>query len=150
MANNASCSGELSNGQNIPTLSNCPAPNELLLFIGAAGAYGGYAFRSWQTLIGCLQPAILAALSFEFLDFVIGQIGSPMVPGQTVLSIIPTAPLQIIPDSINVVLNGIVLPRNDASQISYSVVYTSGTAIITLNQGAITGQTYVITYSYIT
>jgi len=144
----AACGGELSTLA--PVITSCPGPNELVLFCNVAGQTGGYAFRSWQTLINCLQPSILAALSFEFLDFVIGQINSPMVPGQTVLSIIPTAPLQIIPDSINIVLNGIVLPRNDASRISYSVTYTSGTAIITFNQPVIISQQYVITYSYIT
>lgn len=84
---------------------------------------------------------------FGFLQFTVGDVGSPMTQGETVLVISNISPIQ---DSVSVVLGGVVLDRNDPNQISYQVAYTFDTITITWNQGVQDGQTYLIFYAYST
>lgn len=136
----AGCTNELYNL--IPTVDTCPGSNELVLFMNVNGVTGGYAARPWSLVRQCL---LSQGLTFVPLQFEIGQSGSPISTGETQLVISQTGILQ---DSINVVLGGIVLDRNDSSQISYTLSYTSGSVTITFNQAVQNGQVYFITYAY--
>ena len=136
------CSGELSTLA--PTISGCPADTELLLFCNVAAQQGGYAFRTWGTVRQCL---ISSSLVFGNIQAQVGQIGSIVSAGQTVITLNVA---NVIPDSLNVVLNGVVLDRNDSNQISYTVVYNANNVVITLNQAAQNNQTYVFTYAQAT
>lgn len=137
----------------LPILTGCPGPSELIVVEGAVGGIDsngnltiGYARRAWRDLAAC---AVQAIKSF-FLDFVIGQGGSPMNNGDTVLTLTFSSLgiTAIINDSITVSLDGSVLPRNDNTQISYTVSYNSTNVIITFNQAVSTNQQYIVTYAY--
>jgi hypothetical protein len=132
----------------LPILPGCPGPNELVVVGNAAGgldANGGYTVGYGRRTMGSLISCFLSNLFFVPLQFTIGQPGSPMTAGQTIL-IINQA--NLIQDSVNVILSGVVLDRNDSSQISYTLVYGTNNVTITFNQAVSGGQTYVITYCY--
>jgi hypothetical protein len=82
-------------------------------------------------------------IQYVNLDFIIGQAGSPMNAGDTVLTINDT----VIPDSLSIVLDGQVLYPDVADQISYHAAYTNNQTIITFNQSVQTGQKYQIKYT---
>jgi len=132
----------------LPILAGCPGPNELVVVGNAVGGLDqngnftvGYGRRTMGSLISCF----LSNLVFVPLQFTIGQPGSPMTATQTILII--NQP-NLIQDSIQVILGGVVLDRNDNTQVSYTVSYGTNSVTITLNQGVIADQTYVITYCY--
>jgi hypothetical protein len=134
----------------LPILTGCPGQNELVVVANAVGgldANGNFTVGYGRRTIGSLISCFLSNLVFVPLQFTVGQPGSPMTSGQTVLII--TQP-NIIQDSVNVILGGTVLDRNDNSQISYGVSYTPLTnqVTITLNQAVSNGETYVINYCY--
>lgn len=136
----AACSGELSTLA--PTIGGCPADTELLLFVNVAGQQGGYAFRTWGTVKTCL----LTGLRVGFLQFTVGQPGSPMNVGDNILIINQN---NIIQDSASVVLGGSELPRNDINAISYGTpVYSATQLIITFDQQVQNGQQYIVHYAY--
>ena len=58
------CQGELSSLA--PTINGCPADTELLLFCNVAGQTGGYAFRTWATVKGCLITQLFGGGSLTF------------------------------------------------------------------------------------
>jgi len=132
-----------------PILTGCPGPNELIVVANAIGGLDangnytvGYAHRTMGSLITCFLNSIV----FVPLQFTIGDVGSPMTAGQTVL---PINQANIIQDSVNVILGGVVLDRDDDTQVSYTVSYTGNTSMtITFNQAVQAGQTYIIMYSY--
>lgn len=137
----------------LPILSGCPGPNELIVVgnadggIDANGNYTvGYGRRTWASLAACAVQAI----KYFFDGFIIGQGGSPMNVGDTVLTLnfSSLGITGIIDDSINISLDGSVLPRNDNTQISYIVSYNSTSAIITFNQGVQNVQQYIVSYAY--
>lgn len=139
----AGCTNELYNL--IPTVGTCPASNELVLFLNVGGVTGGYAARPWSLVRQCL---LSQGLNFVPLQFTIGQPGSPLTAGETSFTITQTG---IIEDSVIFILSGLVLGRNDSSQISYTIAYNSpsaGQMTITLNQDAQTDDTYILIYSY--
>lgn len=136
----AGCTNELYNL--IPTVNTCPSSNELVIFMNVAGQPGGYAARPWSLVRQCL---LNQGLTFVPLQFTIGQTGSPMTTGETQLVINQTG---ILEDSVNVVLGGVVLDRNDDSQISYTVSYEDGEMTIVFNQAVSVNQTYIILYTY--
>lgn len=135
----ATCTNELYNL--VPTINSCPASNELVIFMNVAGQPGGYAARPWSVVRQCL---LAQSLQFGFLQFTIGQTGSPITAGQTVITINVNNALE---DSVTVSLDGSVLDRNDDTQVSYSVSYSVSDIVITLNQAASNNQTYIITYA---
>lgn len=102
---------------------------------------GLYGRRLWSDIKSCL----LGSIHFVFNNFIIGQPGSPMSVGQTTLTINQTG---IIQDSIFVTLVGSELPRNDNSQISYTVSFNPTNAVITFNQAASNGQQYIVHMAY--
>lgn len=137
----------------LPILTGCPGPNELIVVgnaVGGLDANGnytvGYGRRAWSAIAACAVQAI----KFFFNDFVIGQGGSPMNAGDTVLTLNFSSLLitSIINDSINISLDGSVLPRNDNTQISYTVVYNPTNVIITFNQSVSLTQQYILSYAY--
>lgn len=137
----------------LPILGGCPGPNELIVVgnaVGGIDANGnytvGYGRRTWSSLAACAVQAI----KYFFDGFVIGQGGSPMNPGNTVLTLnfSSLGITGIITDSINISLDGSVLPRNDNTQISYSIVYNSTSVVITFNQGVQNNQQYIVSYGY--
>lgn len=58
------CQGELSSLA--PIIGGCPADGELLLFCNVAGQTGGYAFRTWATVKGCIVSQLFGGGSLTF------------------------------------------------------------------------------------
>lgn len=76
------------------------------------------------------------------LQFVVGEVGSPMTNGETSLIIALDG---FIENSIDVALDGIDLPQNRNDRISFTVDYSNPSQVtITWNQGVIDGQLYEI------
>lgn len=132
----------------LPILGGCPGAGELVVVGNAVGGLdqnGNYTVGYGRRTIGSLISCFLQNLVFVPLQFTIGQPGSPMTAGQTVLIINQAG---LIEDSVQVILGGVVLDRNDSSQVSYTLVYGADNVTITFNSAAQTDQTYVITYCY--
>ena len=125
-----------------PLLTTCPPDNSYFLLFNQSNPQT-ISLIAYNTLRQC----IFNNLVFGFLQFTVGDVGSPMLQGETVLVISNISPIQ---DSVSVVLGGVVLDRNDPNQISYQVAYTFDTITITWNQGVQDGQTYLIFYAYST
>lgn len=136
----AACQTELNS---LPILTGCPQDTETILVMNssAGGNTGGYGQRFMKDVRQCF----LNALKFVLLDFYIGGVGDIIGIGGTTATINQE---NIIVDSIFVTLSGPELPRSDSTQVSYTVVYNSNSAVITLNQGAQSGQQYIIHYAY--
>lgn len=137
----------------LPILTGCPGDNELIVVENAVGGLDangmytvGYARRYWKDLAACAVRAI----KYFFNDFVVGNGGSPMNAGDTVLTLnfSSLSITGIIIDSINISLDSGVLPRNDNTQISYLVSYNSTSVVITFNQAVQNGQQYIVSYAY--
>lgn len=137
----------------LPILTGCPGDNELIVVENAVGGLDangmytvGYARRYWKDIAACAVRSI----KYFFNDFVVGNGGSPMNAGDTVLTL-DFSSLSIngiIIDSINISLDSGVLPRNDNTQISYLVSYNSTSVVITFNQAVQNGQQYIVSYAY--
>jgi hypothetical protein len=137
----------------LPILTGCPGPNEWIVVGNAAGGLDpnggftvGYGRRLWSSLAACA----VAAIKFFFQDFIVGNGGSPIAPGGTVITLTFSSLgiNSILQDSVFITLGGSELPRNDSTQISYTISYNPTNVIITLNQAASVGQQYVLHYSY--
>jgi hypothetical protein len=133
----------------LPILGGCPGPNELVVVGNAVGGLDqngnyttGYARRTMGSLISCF----LQSLVFNFYQFTVGQGGSPISAGGSVITIPVSG---IIQDSVNVIVGGVPLDRNDSSQDSYTLVYNPTNVVITLNFAVQNGQTFVINYAYV-
>lgn len=138
----ATCDTELSN---LPLLSGCPGNGEYFLVGNAAGGQGigQYGRRLWSDIKSC----ILTSIKFGFSQSIIGQPGSLLPVGGTVLTI---SQANVIQDSVFVTLDGNELDRADNTQVSYTIAYNSNNIVITLNQGASNNQTYICHYAYTT
>lgn len=137
----ASCDAEIAG---LPILTGCPSDNEYFIVTNAIGGAGTglYGRRAWSDVKAC----ILGSLKFGYLQFTIGDIGSPMLVGSTVLTINQSS---VIQSSAIVVLDDGVLPQSDNTQISYTIIYNANDIVITFNQGVSNLQTYQIYYAYI-
>lgn len=134
----------------LPILTGCPGPNELVVVgnaVGGLDANGNYTVGYGRRTMGSLISCFLNNLIFVPLQFTIGQSGSPMIAGQTVLIITQA---NIVQDSIMVVLGGVVLDRNDSSQVSYIINYNPSLnqVTITFNSPVQNTQNYIITYAH--
>lgn len=83
------------------------------------------------------------SLTGEFLQFKVGDVGSPMTAGETELTITANNP---IANTVSVVLDGIELPQDDNTQVSYTVVYSTTSVVITFNQAVSNGQLYQVRF----
>lgn len=137
----------------LPILTGCPGSNELIVVenaIGGLDANGmltvGYARRYWRDLANCA----VAAIQFFFQQFTVGQGGSPIAPGGTTITLTFSSLgiSSVLQDSIFITFTGPELPRNDDTQVSYTVEYNSTNVIITFNQAVQAGQTYILHYAY--
>lgn len=138
-----SCQKEISSE---PILTGCPADTELILVVNstAPGNDGGYGLRYIKDVRQCwLQNNLI----FKYVQFVVGAFGDLLGIGGTTVTIVQSG---VVEDSVQVILGGVVLDRNDSSQISYTVAYSGTGFVITFNQGGIATQTYVILYTYAT
>lgn len=95
---------------------------------------------SWVQ-VNNLSNNLVSNTSIILTQFIIGQGGSPMTAGQTVLVL--TYPL-IINNSVLISKDGTVLPVGLNDRISYTVVYTSTNLTITFNTAVATGELYII------
>lgn len=137
----------------LPLLSGCPADNEWVLVGNAVGGLDingqftiGYARRLW----GDLRKCAVGSIKFKFTQFIIGQPGSLMNPGDTqlVLNFAGLGITSIIQDSVFITLDSGELPRENTDRLSYGVVYNSGDVTINLEAGVTNGQLYVLHYAY--
>jgi hypothetical protein len=84
---------------------------------------------------------VASTVSAYLSQFVIGEVGSPMNDGDTVLTI--TAD-DFIANSVDVALDGTDLPINRNDRLSYTIVYSATDVVITFNLPVTTGQLYEV------
>jgi hypothetical protein len=82
----------------------------------------------------------IAAINYEFT---IGQSGSPINAGDTVLAI-PYLNIQL--GSINIFLGGNLITPNQTTQFSYTI--SADNTVVTFNQGVMNGQIFQVTGQY--
>ena len=95
---------------------------------------------SWVQ-INNLSNNVASNTSVILSQFIIGQGGSPMTAGQTVLVL--TYPL-IVNNSVLVSKDGTILPVGLNDRVSYTVVYTSTNVTITFNTPVANGELYIV------
>lgn len=81
-------------------------------------------------------------------DFTVGESGSLLNAGDTVFTINIGSGSIFQEGIFQLVLDGVVLPRNNNTRISYTVSYAVGVITVTLNQGAVDTQNYIATGQY--
>jgi hypothetical protein len=86
-----------------------------------------------------------SSVSFAKEQFEVGQVGSPMVQGDTVLTITVS---NGVSGSELVFLGSDLLQPDLTEEISYSVTYSATEIVITFTQGVVDGQKYMIQYAY--
>lgn len=87
-----------------------------------------------------------AAISFPVIQIQVAP-GAGIVEGATTYTF---AAAGIVSDTINISVDGVILPYNVADRLSYTAVYGASTTTITFNQGAALSQIYRISYEKIT
>lgn len=137
----------------LPLLSGCPADNEWFLVGNAVGGLDingqftiGYARRLW----GDIRKCAVSSIKFKFTEFIIGQSGSLMNPGDTqlVLNFASLGITGILQDSVFITLDASELPREYTDRLSYGLVYNPTNVTINFEAGVANGQSYVIHYAY--
>ena len=82
-------------------------------------------------------------------QFVVGGVDSLFTDGGTTATINIGAGNNLLNNSMQISLDQSILPQNDSNYISYTFNYAAGNVVINLNQAAINGQLYIITFDYI-
>lgn len=127
----------------LPLLAGCPGDNEILMVSGAVGGAGAgkFARRRYKDIKDCIAAG---AITFVPLKFTIGEVGSPMVAGETALIITVS---DAIVDSEFVVLDNTYIEPGETDTISYTSSFSTSEIIITFNQSVQNGQKYYIKYA---
>lgn len=136
----ATCTNELYNL--VSPITTCPPDNALVLLMNVAGQPGGYASMRLDLFRQCL---VSSGVGFGFLQFKIGQPGSPMNPGDDTLTI---SQPKVIPGSAFVSLDGVILPQDQTDQISATPIVNPTNLVVNFNQAVSNNQLYIIFYSY--
>lgn len=114
----------------------------------------GYAFEAENLVNGggggiIINPSTgTASLASINEDFTVGEGGSLISAGGTVFTIDIGAGSIFQNGTFQVALDGIILPRNNNTRISYIVNYAAGVITVTLNQAAVDRQNYIVTGTY--
>lgn len=87
--------------------------------------------------------ATATSLTGVFVQFKVGDPGSLMNAGDTVLTLTYADP---IGGTVSVDLDGVELPQNDSTMISYTVIYSTTNVVITFNSPVATLQLYQIRF----
>lgn len=95
---------------------------------------------SWVQ-INNLSNNVVSNTSTILTQFIIGDVGSPMTAGQTILVL--TYPL-IVNNSVLVSKDGTILPIGLNDRISYTAVYTSTNVTLTFNAPVANGELYIV------
>ena len=125
----------------LPTLSGCPDDVEKFLVSGAIFGEGNgkYGLRTWGDIKNCVS----GGATWYKLIFKVGDVGSPMVSGDTSLIITISNPIE---DSELVVLDNNTLTPDQDDRRSYTALYSSTKITINFNQGVSDGELYYIKY----
>jgi hypothetical protein len=116
---------------------------------------GGYAFEA-EALLNQGGSGIIinpstgtASLADIYSEFTVGDVGSLLDAGETTFTINIGAGNIPQMGVFQITLDGVSLPRNNNTRISYSVSYAAGVITVVLNQGAENGQLYVVSGTYL-
>lgn len=128
-----------------PTNATLPATANYLYWL--CGRYIAQA----KTILGLggggaiINPSTGAATSLTgvFVQFKVGDPGANMIAGETVLTLTYDYP---IAGTVSVDLDGVELPQNDNTQISYTVSYNLTSVVITFNQAVQANQLYQVRF----
>ncbi len=98
----------------------------------------------WYEIASTSNSSGGGSTSFAYVQFEVGQPGSPIIEGDTELVITASNPIQ---DSELVNLDGDWMQPNLTDIISYTPVYTINDITLTFTQGVLNGQRYYIKYA---
>jgi hypothetical protein len=93
----------------------------------------------------------VSALVFYEDDFTIGNVGAPLLEGQTSFTINIGSGRTFSTASMILTLDQSVLPKSDPNRLSYTPIYDSVTGLITItfNQAVVNSQLYTVQFSYL-
>jgi hypothetical protein len=93
----------------------------------------------------------VSALVFYEDDFTIGNVGAPLLEGQTSFTINIGSGRTFSTASMILILDQSVLPKSDPNRLSYTPIYDSVTGLITItfNQAVVNSQLYTVQFSYL-
>lgn len=131
--------------------TNSPASSTLDATANYLYALCGKYINQAKTILGqggsgaIVNPTTGTATSLTgvFVQFKVGDPGSLMNAGDTVLTLTYADP---IGGTVSVDLDGVELPQNDSTMISYTVIYSTTNVVITFNSPVATLQLYQIRF----
>ena len=93
----------------------------------------------------------VSTLVFYEDDFTIGNVGAPLLEGQTSFTINIGSGRTFSTASMILTLDQSVLPKSDPNRLSYTPIYDSVTGLITItfNQAVVNSQLYTVQFSYL-
>ena len=92
----------------------------------------------------------VSSLKTIFYQFLPTDVGALVTAGQTTFTINIGSGSIFQSGTFQIVVDQVVLPRNNNNYFSYGVSYAAGVITVTLNQAAIATQLYQITGTYLT
>jgi len=97
------------------------------------------------------QSTGVSSLVFYEDDFTIGNVGAPLLEGQTSFTINIGLGRIFSTASMILTLDQSVLPKSDPNRLSYTPIYDSVTGLITItfNQAVVNSQLYTVQFSYL-
>lgn len=120
----------------------------VLVFSAPTRTVGSGTYTSWSVNLNGASGTI-ASLSDINSEWTVGDVGALLLDGETTFTLNIGAGSIFQMGTFQVVLDGVVLPRNNNTRISYTVSYSAGIITVVMNQGAINGQLYMITGTYL-
>jgi len=116
---------------------------------------GGYYFQA-QNLLSLGQSGIIvnpstgiANLTNIRYQFLPTDVGALVGVGGTIFTINIGSGSVFQDGTFQIVVDNVVLPRNNNNYFSYTVSYAAGVITVTLNQAALATQLYIITGTYL-
>jgi hypothetical protein len=92
----------------------------------------------------------ISSLKTIFYQFLPTDTGAPLTTGQTTFTLNIGSGSIFQSGTFQIVVDQVVLPRNNNNYFSYNVSYAAGIITVTLNQAALATQLYQITGTYLT
>jgi hypothetical protein len=116
---------------------------------------GGYYFEA-ENLLSLGNSGIIVnpstgvgTLQTIYYQFLPTDVGAPLTTGQTTFTLNIGAGSVFQNGTFQIVVDQVVLPRNNINYLSYTVSYAAGVITVVLNQAALATQLYIITGTYL-
>lgn len=92
-----------------------------------------------------VNPAtgVVSTIEAQGVQFTVGDVGAPINAGETTFTLSYES---VLSSSVEITLDGVVLPIGSTDRVSFSVIYTANNIQITFNQVVSNGQLYSVKF----